>query len=247
MINGTHPYGDSSHSHTDRPSTATANGDLVTRRIRTTLLAATAATTLLLTAACGGSDDSGEEIEGVDEGGNEQQQDQDESQEPEPTEENGIDRPDIALPNGFENVYEDWESDNPTEQAVLDDAQQAQNAVDLAILERNPDADYLGFYHAGDALSATVGWVEGFIRNDRSIAGTVRYLNPEVTLSEEHSASLTYCGDESEATAVDVESGEDIPDESDEPQVSYTTHLQLDESGVWVTRAVVSEREECAS
>jgi hypothetical protein len=215
--------------------------------IRTTLIATTTATTLLLTASCSGSDDgSDEEIEGVDDGGNEQEQ-QDATEEPQQTP-GGAERPEIVLPDGFENVWEDWESDDPTEQAVLNDAREAQNAVDLAIMERDPEADYLDFYHSAEALFGAQDWIGGFIRNDRSIAGSVRYFGWDMTLQGDSQATLTYCSDESNGTAVDVNTGEALPDESGKPFVSYTNTLQQDDLGVWVTMMVQSERQkECPS
>ncbi len=215
----------------------------MTRRLRAALLTATATTALLLPlTACGGSDGSDDEIEGVGEGGSE-----DEGSESPGTEqpENGVDRPEIVLPEGWENVYEDWESDDPEEQAVLDDAQEAQNAIDLAILERDAEAEYVSFYHSAEALVGAEDWIGGFIRNDRTIAGVVRYFNPEVAMQGSGGAAITYCSDESDATAVDISTGEPIPEDGDDPEVSYTNLLQKDERGVWVTTAVQSEREEC--
>ncbi|MEO3754280.1 hypothetical protein [Streptomyces sp. B6B3] len=218
----------------------------MTRRIRTTLttlLTATATTALLLPlTACGGSGGSDDEIEGVGEGGNEEQQSETPTEE-EP--EGGADRPEIVLPEGWENVYEDWESDDPDEQAVLDDAREAQNAIDLAILERAPEADYVNFYHSAEALFGAKDWIEGFIENDRSIAGEVRYYNPEIAMQGDGGATITYCADESNATAVDVNTGEAIAEDSDSPEVSYMNLLQKDDRGVWVTTAVQSERKEC--
>lgn len=214
----------------------------MTRRIRTALLAATA-TTLLLTTACGDDGDGGggsDDIPGVDGGG--------EAGEETPTEQPTDDvenRPEIALPEGFENVYEDWESDDPTEQRVLDDARRAQDGVDLAILERDPEADFVAFYHSAEALAGAEEWIGGFVRNDRSIAGTVRYFAPQVTLQSDAAASLTYCADESEATATDVNTGEPIPGDGEQPFVSYTNLLEKDERGVWVTTSAQSQREEC--
>lgn len=212
------------------------------RRFRTALLA-TAAVTALAVTACGGggSDGADDEIEGVDQG-NSEQQDASASEEPQ---DDGVDRPEIVLPSGWENVYEGWESDDPVEQAVLNDAAEAQNAVDLAILEREPDADYVRFYHSAEALVGAEEWIGGFLENDRTISGTVRYFNPQVTLQGDSGAALTYCADESDAVAVDVNTGEELPDESGEQFVSYSNLLRKDERGVWVTTALQSERERC--
>ncbi|KAB8170928.1 hypothetical protein FH609_001625 [Streptomyces sp. 3MP-14] len=216
----------------------------MTRRLRTALLAATA-TALLLTAttACGDDSDDGgsDDIPGVDEGGTSEVAETPTDAPPDEV----ADRPEITLPEGFTNVYEDWESDDPTEQQVLNDAREAQNSVDLAILERDPEADHLAFYHRAEALTSAQDWIGGFVRNDRSIAGSVRYFAPQVTLQAENAASLTYCADESEATATDVNTGEPIPEDGGEPFVSYTNLLEKDERGVWVTTSAQSQRGQC--
>ncbi|MGP3967035.1 hypothetical protein [Streptomyces sp. 6N223] len=215
------------------------------RLIRTTLIATTATTALLLT-ACGGSDDSsGEEIEGVDEGGNDQEQ-QEETEEPQQTPD-GVERPEIVLPDGFENVWEDWESDDTTKQAILHDVREAQNAVDLAIMERDPEADYVSFYHSAEALVGAKDWINEFIDNDGTVSGTVRYFNPVVSLQDDSGATVTYCADESEATAVDVNSGEQLSEDTGRPYVWYSSLLKKDDQGVWMTTVVQSERRaECS-
>lgn len=208
--------------------------------IRTTLIATTATTALLLTGACGGSDDgSDEEIEGVEEGGSEQEGEA--TEEPRQTP-GGADRPEIVLPDGFENIWDNWESDDSTEQAALNDVREAQNAVDLAIMEGDPEADYVNFYHSAEALVGAKEWINEFIDNDGTVSGTVRYFNPVVSLQGTSGATVTYCGDESEATAVDINTGEQLSEDTGRPYVWYSNLLQKDEQGVWITTAVQSER-----
>lgn len=215
----------------------------MTRRIRTTLLAATAASALLLT-ACGGSDSSDDEIEGVNEGDNQQQE---QSQEATDDTQEGVDRPEIELPDGFENEWEDWESDDAEEQAVLSDAREAQNAVDLAIMEQDSEANYVDFYHSSEALLNAQDWIEEFIDNNGTLSGTVRYFNPEVTIQSDDGATITYCADESEGIAVDIDTGEQLSEDTGKPFVFYSNILQKDGRGVWVTTSVVSERQkECS-
>jgi hypothetical protein len=230
----------------DGLSTTSQNGTLVNRLIRTTLIATTATTALLLTAACSGSDDSSdEEIEGIDEGGNEQEQEV-ETEEPQQTP-GGVERPEIVLPDGFENAWEDWESSDSTEQTILHDVREAQNAVDLAIMERDPEADYVSFYHTAEALVGAKEWINEFIDNDGTVSGTVRYFNPVVSLQNDSGATVTYCADESEAIAVDVNTGEQLSEDTGRPYVWYSSLLQKDEQGLWITTAVQSERrKECS-
>lgn len=215
----------------------------MTRRIRTTLLAATAASALLLT-ACGGSDSSDDEIEGVNEGDNQQQE---QSQEATDDTQEGVDRPEIELPDDLHLVFEDWESSDPDEQAVLDDGRERLRSVFAAVAyDRDPEAEHVLFYNAeGEALENAQYWIEGFTDYNLTIEGTIRYVNPEVTVQEEGGAILTYCADESDARAVDIETGE--PEEqSEETDLFYSTNLEENESGVWVTTNVHTNREDCA-
>lgn len=222
------------------------------RRNRTALAVPAAVAALLLT-ACGGSDGGGEgeELIGAEQsgdggGGEERPEPEASPSEAEETDD-GVPRPEIELPDGFENVWEDWESDNPEEQAVLRDVREAQNAVDLAILERDPEAGYVSFYHSAEALVSTEDWISGFISNERTIAGTVRYHHPKVTFSGEDGATVTYCADESRASAVDVESGEALEGDTGQHEVAYSNLLAKDKRGVWMTTVVNADRQECSS
>ncbi|WP_130799889.1 hypothetical protein [Streptomyces otsuchiensis] len=210
---------------------------------RAGVVAVAAATALLLT-GCGDADGGAAQVPGVGEGGSSDTPEP----EPEPDDDaanDGVDRPRIELPEGISGVYEGWESEDPTEQRVLSDARAAQNAVDLAIVEHEPQADYVGFYHAAEALVDTEEWIAGFVRNDLTITGTIRYVDPEVTPSGDDQALVAYCADESGAVASDVGTGEEQPD-SASPYVAYRNTLQRDDRGVWVTVLVHTERGQCA-
>lgn len=214
----------------------------MTRAITATLIAAATTAGLLLTTACGSdSGDSDEAIEGVDEGGDEQENDASAAPTPE-----GVERPTIEFPDGWENVWEDWESSDPVEQTILADVRGSQDAIDLAILERDPDSENVDFYNDADALHAAREWISGFIENERTIAGTVRYFDPTIERSgNDGQAVVSYCADESDAQAVDVDSGEPLDDDIDQQQVSYRATVQQDDRGVWVTVSLVADREEC--
>ncbi|RMI41931.1 hypothetical protein [Streptomyces triticirhizae] len=217
----------------------------MTRRLRTALLAATA-TALLLTAttACGDDSDDGgnDDIPGVDEGGA--------SEEPEtptdaPTDE-VPDRPEITLPENLELTFEGWESADPSEQSVLNDGRERLRSIFAAAAQdRDPAADHVLFYHGeGEGLSNAQYWIEGFTEFNLTIEGTIRYVEPEVTVDGD-AATLNYCADESEASAVDIDTGEPT-EASEEPDLYYTTNLQKDDRGVWVTTNVHTERQDCA-
>lgn len=221
--------------------TTTNGARMPIRRFRTALLA-TAAVTALAVTACGGggSDGADDEIEGVDQG-NSEQQDASASEEPQ---DDGVDRPEIVLPEGVNNVFEGWESDDPTQQAILNDARQQINAMDLAVTERDPEADYVSFYTSAEALVNGRQWIQGFIDNELTIRGTVRYLEPELEVSGD-TATLNYCADESEAESVNIDSGEVLESDT-HPEIFYSKTLRRDERGVWVTVNVFDERGDCS-
>ncbi len=115
-------------------------------RIRIGIAAVAAASALLLTACGGGGDDgSDDEIEGLEEntdaGG-------EESEEPSPsaTEDDGIDRPEIELPDDVNNVFEEVDTDDPVELAVLADHERRVNSIDEAITSGDMNRPALGFY-----------------------------------------------------------------------------------------------------
>jgi hypothetical protein len=232
----------------DGLSTTSQNRTLVNRLIRTTLIATTATTALLLTAACSGSDDSSdEEIEGIDEGGNEQEQEV-ETEEPQQTPD-GVERPEIVLPDNLQLVFEGWEADDAEEQAVLNDGSERLRSVfAAAAYDRDPNAEHVRFYNAeGAALENAKYYIEGFTEYDLTIEGTIRYLEPDVTLDGDGRATLNYCADESQASAVYVDSGEPYEESAEQPHLFYSTNLEKNEQGVWVTTNVYTQREDCAS
>ncbi|MBL1065415.1 hypothetical protein [Streptomyces sp. 7-21] len=215
------------------------------RRFRTALLA-TAAVTALAVTACGGggSDGADDEIEGVDQG-NSEQQDASASEEPQ---DDGVDRPEIVLPEDLELVFEGWESSDALEQEVLNDGRERLRAIFAAAAEeRNPEAEPVLFYHAeGEGLENAIYWIEGFTEYDLTIEGTIRYVAPEVTIEGQTQALLTYCADERDARAVNLETGEPEP-APEQTDLFYTTNLEKDDRGVWMTTNVHTDRRDCSS
>lgn len=211
------------------------------KRTRTGLPAVALLGAALLLAGCGSDTGTNDETVAGADGG--KQQEPDETPEDKAPEDDGTDRPTIELPDNVQNIFEDWTSDDPKKQAVLRDARERQNGMDLAVIEQDPDADFVLFYNADSALATGQHWINSFIEQEYSVVGVVRYVDPQLTLRDDGAMVLNYCADESAASAVDISTGEKI--EGSGLPVSYANVLEENEQGVWVTTSVHTEREDC--
>jgi hypothetical protein len=214
------------------------------KRTRTGLPAVALLGATLLLAGCGSDTGTKDETVAGADGGNEQEPEK--TPEDKAPEDDGIDRPDIELPDNVQNIFEDWTSDDPKEQAVLRDGQERQDGMALAVLEQAPEAEYVLFYNSGRALETSQQWIDGFIENGVTISGSVRFLKPEVFFREDGKAVLNYCTDESEAVSLYIDTGEELKG-SDQSEVAYSTVLEQKDQGVWVTTIVHTERKACVS
>ncbi|MEO3755965.1 hypothetical protein [Streptomyces sp. B6B3] len=214
----------------------------MTGRIRIGIAAVAAASALLLS-ACGGGDDGAEdEIEGVEEntdaGG-------EESAEPSPSasEDDGIDRPEIELPDDVNNVFEEVDTDDPVELAVLADHERRIESLDEALTSGDMNRPALGFYSTGQALESAVDWIEPAVTNGYSWKGTVRYYDREVSVSNATEATVNYCVDETDIEGIYRETGEPRDEGGDEDATGhlfYNTRLEKNDQGVWQTTMVDS-------
>ncbi|WP_338320797.1 hypothetical protein [Streptomyces lonarensis] len=203
------------------------------------MIAAVLATGLLAT-ACGGSDDSSDDpLPGADTGS---------SASPDPTEgegdeaddetgedelpEDGIDRPEINLPDDVNNVFEEVDTDDPVELAVLADQERGVNAVDEAVTSGDATVPSLRFYLADSALRESADYIVGMHDNNQSFGGTTRYYNRTVEMQSDTAAVTTYCVDASEAYLVHLDSGEQDPESG---TYYYMLRQQLAENEVWQT------------
>ncbi|NJP65766.1 hypothetical protein [Streptomyces spiramenti] len=203
------------------------------------MIAAVLATGLLAT-ACGGSDDSTDDaLPGVDTTS---------SASPEPTDEeseegedgsgedelpdDGIDRPEITLPDDVNNVFEKVDTDDPVELAVLADQEHGINAVDEAITSGDTKVPSLPFYQADMALLESVEVIASMHDDKLSFGGTTRYYNRSLEMQSETAAVSSYCRDTSESYLIDLETGEQEPDGG---TTHFTSRQQVNDAGVWQT------------
>ncbi|MFF5159863.1 hypothetical protein ACFY3N_27185 [Streptomyces sp. NPDC000348] len=200
-----------------------------------TALAATAA--LLLTACGGGSDkpSDDDQIAGAETN--------DTKTSASPNASASISRPDLSLPSDVKEVFEGWSMGDEDKDAALADAGRSMTAVNRAITDSQPDSAALKFYYEGEALVGAAKWVQTFVDHDATITGTTRYYSPTVNMSGKKTAAVTLCADESKAFNKFRKTGKvDRSAPSDDSYVYYLSRLKLNDTGVWVTTEVHSQR-----
>ncbi|NJQ04124.1 hypothetical protein [Streptomyces lonarensis] len=207
---------------------------------RLVLSVAVATTAGLLLSACSGGgsgaadDVKGAEVSSPSEDDMSKERESEDAEGDEGYSAEDVDRPKIELPGDMTKEFEDVDTDDPTERAVLADQAQYASAVDAAIAagEVGPALD---FYATGEGYADALELVTGFHEDGYRVAGATRYYNRSVTLRDERVATSSYCVDFSHAYSVDVETGEEFPD-GDE-QGLYSFRQVLNDSGVWQVEA----------
>ncbi|MFJ2735661.1 MULTISPECIES: hypothetical protein [unclassified Streptomyces] len=202
--------------------------------------AAFTATAALLLTACGSGDDSSksnEKIAGANQG------DATTAASPSISAPGSMKRPVITLPSDVKNVFEGWKTGDTTKDALLLDVQNRINATDAAIAAANPDSEALGFYYRGEALAGAAEWVQGYVKDGKSITGTVRFFNPELKLVDKDTAAFAYCSDESNAFDKDRKTSKaEKTTVTKTAYVAYNTRVEKNEQGVWQTTSLLSQR-----
>ncbi|MEV0642012.1 hypothetical protein AB0I77_45235 [Streptomyces sp. NPDC050619] len=213
------------------------------RRVLPVAAALTASAALLLTACGSGGDDdsSSDKIKGADVGDTEASASPSSS-----ASSGGVKRPEIPLPSTFTMTFEGWTNSDPKLQAVLDDGKEALRADHAAVIEADPDADYVAFYNEGAALESAHTWIKGFVKTDDSLTGKVRVFDSQVRLNSQGLGVLFYCVDENKAYTKNRKTNKVVgtPDNVS-PFLQYRTTLEKTSQGVWKTRSVQTERGAC--
>ncbi len=200
----------------------------------------------LLLASCSGggsdSDDNADDIDGV-QTEEEQTDDESESADPTPTDD-GIDRPEIDLPDDMNNVFEDTETGDPTQDAIIADVVQGINAVDMAISESDPDLEAVEFYNVGDALVTARSYIRGAAEANDTWTGSVEYYDFSVD-TEAANPVVTYCSDVRERRTKELDTGDVLPRSADAHDFAYHQLVALEtDAGVWQTAEVLPRDEE---
>ncbi|MGC0330219.1 hypothetical protein RKD23_003209 [Streptomyces sp. SAI-170] len=208
----------------------------------TTTAAAFAVTAALLLTACGGSDGedaANDKIAGADTGTTA-------SASPSASATtDGVDRPEVTLPKGVDNVFEGAETGDPAKDEVLADNERRIDAESDAILRGDADSKALSFYSTGEVRLAAAEYVQSFVDAGISYKGEIRYYDFKVKLVSDTSATLVYCGDESGAVNTDRKTGAEKKSGQTKPEdnyVLYNLRLTKNAQGVWQNTAGLSKR-----
>ncbi|WP_254396076.1 hypothetical protein [Streptomyces sp. AC512_CC834] len=219
-----------------------SHGEFTVKRRSLPVVAALAASAALLLTACGGEDDKSsdnDKIAGADTG---------EAVETTPPAEQSsgpTDRPEITFPKDVENKFENWETGEPVEDAVLSDVAQTVNAIDDAILRGDANSATVAYYRQGNALVSAQKWIQAWLDEDLTWTGVTRYFKPNIKVADKDTAAVVYCADESKAYNKNRKTGKVDKTPSDEsPYVTYSTQLKKSDKGVWQTTEVQSKRGE---
>lgn len=210
---------------------------------RPTLLAAAALTAAaaLSLSACGSGDGGSkgnDKIAGADTG-----DDSSASASPSASATGSVERPKIAVPSDVKYEFEWNKSGDADKDAVLSDVEQRIKAVDMAIAHQDAlDKAYL-FYTEGTAAAGTQQYIQEYIDHKARTTGLTRFYNESVTVKDDGTASLVYCGDQSKAYNKYLKTGKiDVTPVTKNSYVIYAGVLRKNKSGVWVTERLTSQR-----
>ncbi|WP_225797244.1 hypothetical protein [Streptomyces aculeolatus] len=207
------------------------------RALSATAMAAAAALTLLLT-ACGSDEDDGtpqdDKIQGADKA----------KKSPSPSaSEAGEGRPEIKLPDDVTYEFAWSETGDPDKDAVLRDGEQLIKAIDVAIADQDPTHDALLFYTEGEAAAEAERFVRLFVDDKSRTTGTYRFYDEQVEINDDGTATLIYCEDQGKAYNKSLKTGKvDVTPVTEDSYLVYNTKLRENDSGVWITEQVVSDR-----
>ncbi|MGW5847058.1 hypothetical protein ACWFQ8_03660 [Streptomyces sp. NPDC055254] len=155
----------------------------------------------------------------------------------------GANRPKITLPADDVLVFEGENTGDPKVDAVLRDSAEHIRAVDDAIARKDAKSEALAFYTKDTALVDATTWINGFLKDGKTVTGTVKYFSRKVTFLKDGAAAITYCADETKGYTKDVKTGKvDITPATKQSYVFYNERLELNDKGVWQTAKTVSER-----
>ncbi|MFD3925941.1 hypothetical protein [Streptomyces sp. NPDC058614] len=217
-----------------------SHGESTVKRRSLPVAAAFAATAALLLTACGSGDDSSKDsnkIAGADTG------DTKTSASPSASASDSIERPDITLASDAKDVFENWNTGDAAQDAVLADAARAQTAMNDAILKGKSDTPGLTFYYTGKALTSSVQWVQKWLDAGITYTGTTRYYSPKVEMFDSKSAGVSFCADETKAYNKNRKTNVvDRTPADDDSYVLYNTRLEKNQQGVWQTSDGTSVR-----
>ncbi|MEU9157170.1 hypothetical protein AB0D59_43165 [Streptomyces sp. NPDC048417] len=212
----------------------------MTRRSRLLTTATAGVTAALLLAGCGGGDggksDSNGKIAGADTGASAS------TSAPPSASASADGRPKLDTPSDLSYQF-DWpQTGNADKDEVLADSEQSIKAVDLAIVHQDAlDKAYL-YYYEGEAAAGTQKFIQNYVDHKASITGAYRFYSPDVAVSKDGTASLSYCEDQGKAFVKYLKTNEIKKTKvTAKSYVSYHTSLKKNAKGVWVVEKIISQ------
>ncbi|MCE7080193.1 hypothetical protein [Streptomyces sp. ST2-7A] len=218
------------------------------RRLAGPAVAGMVAAGLLLTACSSdgeGDDGAAAPIEGADGAGEATEEPEPEPEEPaeDPApEDDGIDRPEIRVADDLEMIFEEPDTDDPVERAIIADSRRQLEAVYEVATNHDPENGSVSFYTQGNALFREMGLIEIFLEEGSASAGKMVYFGWGVEMLDDASALVTFCRDFSDVYTKDFTTGEVIEEaDSEALPTRYVNRVELGENGVWQTHEKEAE------
>ncbi|MEW1774805.1 hypothetical protein [Streptomyces sp. NPDC086777] len=213
----------------------------MTRRSRLLTTATAGVTAALLLAGCGGGDGgkskSNDKIAGADTGASASA-----SASPSASASEAAGRPKLDMPSDLSYTFEWPQTGNADKDEVLADSEQSIKAVDLAIVHQDAlDKVYL-YYYEGEAAAGTQKFIQNYVDHKASITGAYRFYSPDVAVSKDGTASLSYCEDQGKAFVKYLKTNEIRKTKvTAKSYVIYHTSLKKNTKGVWVIEKIISQ------
>ncbi|WP_406436405.1 hypothetical protein OHB00_20815 [Streptomyces sp. NBC_00631] len=209
----------------------------MTRRSRLLTTATAGVTAALLLAGCGGGgggSKSNDKIAGADTGASASASSS-ASASPDG-------RPKLEMPSDLSYTFEWPQTGNADKDEVLADSEQSIKAVDLAIVHQDAlDKAYL-YYYEGEAAAGTQKFIQNYVDHKASITGAYRFYSPDVAVSKDGTASLSYCEDQGKAFVKYLKTNEIRKTKvTAKSYVIYHTSLKKNTKGVWVVEKIISQ------
>jgi hypothetical protein len=190
------------------------------------------------------SEDGGDTIDGAQTGEPEASGGEgDESESPEATpSDDGIERPEIELPDDMNNVFDDTETGDETKDAIITDVVGRIEVMDMAFAAGDPGLEAMEFYSTGEGLVSARQYVRRSADAGLSWAGTAVYYDFEVENEGDlaNRPIVGYCNDITELRDKELETGELRPDDPDAANFLHTQVVaRQNEMGVWQVERVL--------
>ncbi|WP_326796014.1 hypothetical protein OG946_11405 [Streptomyces sp. NBC_01808] len=192
---------------------------------------ALAAAITLLT-ACGSSDDKPDRITGAKETATESEESS--SASPSPAADGGAGAPEFDFPEDVKVEVESEPTGDAAEDAILRDHGYAVQSIRLGYAKQDPRLDVLEQYLGGDALLGWRAGIDEFVADGKTVSGTVRYYDREVTSQKGDVASVVYCEDQTNSYAKIADSGKVLKTEpSADDFIRHVSTMRKTADGLW--------------